>query len=131
VFLASLVLTLIFFGLGIYQKWCSRDELDGAYLSKLAWVSVGLGGGIGLVALPAFWVLISHSIFGGTIESNLPPGTNASFLLVLLVIGTLLTLVYAFVGYRDHVYPYRRVDTATPDPTSTRFLRDPDDRSHQ
>jgi hypothetical protein len=105
VFLTGLILTLFCFGLGTYKRWHARLELDGAYLSKLAWVSVGLGGGTGFVALPALWVLVSHSIHGGTIESNLPPGANASFLLVLLVIGTLITLVYAFVGYRDHVYP--------------------------
>lgn len=110
VFLTGLILTLLCFGLGIYQRWRAHLDLDGAYLSKLVWVSVGLGGGTGFVALPALGVLISHSIYGGTIESNLPPGANASFLLVLLVIGTLISLVYAFVGYRDHVYPYRVIE---------------------
>ena len=105
--LVGLLLTLSLFGLGIHRRWRARDELDGAYLSKLAWVSIGLGGGTGSVAIPALWVLISHSLFGGSIESNLPPGASASVLLGLLVVGALFTVVYAFVGYRDHVYPSR------------------------
>jgi hypothetical protein len=108
--LAGLILTLIFLSLGVYRRWRARDELDSAYLSKLAWVSVGLGSGTGAVALPALWVLVSYSIYGGSIESNLPPGASTGVLLGLLVVGALFTVVYAFVGYRDHVFPYRIVE---------------------
>lgn len=73
-------------------------------------MSIGLGGSTGSVAFPALWVLVSHSIYGGSIESNLPPGASSSTILGLLVVGTLFTVVYAFVGYRDHVFPYRVIE---------------------
>ncbi|MCC7371263.1 MAG: hypothetical protein IT306_22795 [Chloroflexi bacterium] len=66
--------------------------------------------GVGTVTAPALWVLIPYSLFGGAIESNLPPGATPGFLLGLLVIGALMTLVYVFIGYRDHVFPYRMIE---------------------
>ena len=37
-------------------------------------------------------------------------GTSVGFLLTLLLVGTLMTLVSTFVGYRDHVFPYRIIE---------------------
>ncbi|HVE73721.1 MAG TPA: hypothetical protein VNA30_01320 [Mycobacteriales bacterium] len=66
---------------------------------------------IGAIAFPAFWLLVSFSVRGGTIEANLPPGTDIHFLLVLLLVGTLMTMVYTAFGYRDHVFPYSLVSS--------------------
>ena len=110
-FLVSLVLTLVLFGLGVHRRWREGLELHTEYLGRLVWVSAGFGSSIGLVVLPVFWVLISYAITGGPIERSLPPGTSPVFLLGLLLTGTLMTLVYGFISYRDHVFPYRIVPT--------------------
>jgi hypothetical protein len=110
VYLLGNVLSLAFLAFGIYRRRRDRSELDGPYLSRLVWVAVGFGMGTGAVAFPAFWVLISYTVRGGTIEDNLPSGMSPAVLLGLLLIGALMTCVYTFIGYRDHVMPFRMIE---------------------
>jgi hypothetical protein len=126
-FLIGLGLTAVLSALGVHRRWREVFEVDADYLSKLAWRSVGLGMATGSLVLPALWMLVSYSIFGGSIESNLPPGTTPGFLLTLLLVGALMTLVYTFVGYRDHVYPYRVVEGRFNDWDAEPLARGPDD----
>lgn len=116
---------MLLLGLGVKRRWRDDLELDADYLSKLAWRSVGLGMATGALVLPALWVLISYSLNGGSIESNLPPGTAPSFLLTLLLVGALMTLVYTFVGYRDHVFPYRLFERSLGDVQAKPLERGP------
>lgn len=109
-YLFALILTAAFCIIGAHRRWRDGGDLDGAYLSKLASVSAGLGVGIGLGALPTTWILVSYAIYGGSVESNLPPGLGTGYLLLgFLVIAAPMALVYPIVGYRDHVFPYRIV----------------------
>lgn len=111
VYLAGVGLSIALVILGIERRRRSGLPVDSDYTAKLVWVALGLGMSLGSLVLPAAWLFVSLSIRGGTVEDNLLPGTDTRFLLAVLVVGTAMTLVYTLFGYRDHVFPYRRIGT--------------------
>lgn len=109
-YVAGFGLSILLFAYGIFHRLRREKlEVDSAYVSKLVWVALGFGMALIMVVAPAIWLFASLAVRGGTIEDNLPPGIAPQFLLGILVIGACMTLAYTFFGYRDHVFPYRRV----------------------
>jgi hypothetical protein len=109
-YLAGFGVSVLLFAYGIFRRRRrERLDLDSAYVSKLVWVSLGCGMAFVTLVVPALWLFAAFSLFGGTVEQNLPRGMPPQFFLVILVVGACMTAVYTFFGYRDHVVPYRRV----------------------
>ena len=109
-YLAGLGLSVLLVGFGLYRRRRGKLPIDSAYTAKLIWVSLGLGVSLGSLIFPAVWLAVSFSIRGGSVEDNLPPGTDARALLVIVTTGAAMTLVYTFFGYRDQVFPYTLSD---------------------
>jgi hypothetical protein len=76
---------------------------DRAFGSKLLWVSTGLAAALTATVLPAAWLFLSFSLYGGTIESNVPPGYAPHFMLTILLVGAGFTAMSAIYGYIEHL----------------------------
>jgi len=55
------------------------------------------------VIFPALWLFVSFTVYGGTVESNLPPGYSLQVVLGSLLAGAAFTGVSAVYGYLEHV----------------------------
>jgi len=78
----------------VWVRWRSGRPIDTPFTTTLTLMASGAGTAIVAGALP-LWVVVMRGIHGGTIDSNLPPGTSEDALLGLVVLGALITIVRA------------------------------------
>jgi hypothetical protein len=101
--LAVALLGALIFGLGCWHRHRHNLPIDRAFSTKLVMVSLAGAGAVVLGLFPVGWLLVRHAVWGGPVESNLPPGVSVDALLGLLVVGVFIALVHAFYGLVEHL----------------------------
>jgi hypothetical protein len=92
---------LILVGAGWRWRTQGRARINEGWFTSLVFTSFGIGTAVGTLLVPSAWLVISYAMRGGTVEHNLPPGSDVNGILAALVLGVLVTLVYAVKGYVD------------------------------
>jgi hypothetical protein len=94
---------LILAGVGWRWRARGRISINEAWLVALVFMSGGIGTAVGFLLVPSAWLVVSYAMHGGTVEQNLPPGSDVNGILAALVLGVLGTVVYAVKGYIDYL----------------------------
>lgn len=102
-FLLPVVLTLALLCFGLLWRRSNGQSPDRAFASKLAWTSIGLSAALVGVIFPAFWLFLSYTIYGGSIDSNVPPGYSSQFVLAGLLTGAVFTAISATYSFLEHL----------------------------
>ena len=94
---------LALMAVGLLRRRRGGRPTDRAFTSKLAWVSFGLASATAGVVVPGLWLFVSLALYGGTVESNVPPGYSVQFILGILLLGAVFTAISAVYGYIEHL----------------------------
>ena len=102
-YLAVALLSLIFFGVGMWYRASRQRVGDRPFALKLAWTSFGLASSLAGAIFPSAWLFVSFIIYGGTFESNLPVGYSPPFMLAAILAGMWFTGLSTVYGYIEHL----------------------------
>jgi len=96
-------LFLILFLHGLWHRSASPQPCDRAFALKLLLTSLSLSSAIVAAILPACWLFVSFTIYGGTLESNLPSGYSLQFVLGALLAGSGFIGVSTIYSHVEHL----------------------------
>jgi hypothetical protein len=101
--LAVALLGLLIFGSGCWYRHRCGLAIDRSFGTKHVMASLAGARALVLILFPVCWLLIRHAAWGGTVESNLPPGFSIDAMLGILVVGMFIGLVHAFYSLVEHL----------------------------
>ena len=101
--LAVVILSCLIFVLGIWIRRRREQPSDHIYSLKLAGIAVGGASLFVGVLFPYFYVLLSRTMYGGTIASNMPPGASEDIFFGIATLGAGTMLIGVVYTFLEHV----------------------------
>lgn len=92
------------FGTGCWYRQRIGKPVDRAFATKHVMVSLAGASAVVLILFPVCWLLVRHALWGGTVESNLPPDFSAQAMLGILVVGMFIGLTHAYYSLIEHLH---------------------------
>jgi hypothetical protein len=87
--LALWIILALAIGIARYRQAGKVTELAFVQITSL---SLGVGLAVVQTALPSFWLFVSLALHGGSVRSNLMPGSDVKAILLSAVFGAVVTV---------------------------------------